>query len=182
MKTYKVLPGKSFLHSGTSYAPGSVVTEKSCGLPEKALTMMTQPERGILIEIDSGEAPVVAAPSGPAKPAGVVETERTDDAGDESVNWREMSKKELVAEAKSRNLSIAASATKDEIIAAIEKHDATPANVMSQFATDPMTLSGQTLDNLNLMVAERTNGAMGPFQTCEEAVAVLCRDFKKPGA
>lgn len=185
MKSYRVRPGKSFLHFGVSHAPGSVVTAASCRLSEVALDMMSKAPRDILEALgDDGPEPFAAKPSGPAKDPGAVVTDRPPEAGDvvEDIDFETLSKSDLKSEAAARRIDAPASWNKSQLIAAIEAHDAKIAQdantPTSKFEKDPATLRGQSLANLNLMLAETTGGKMGPMDTAEECIAVLSKDFK----
>lgn len=50
----------------------------------------------------------------------------------------------------------------------------------SKWDLDPDALRGLSVDQLNVMIRERDENFVVPFETVEECVAHLCADFKPP--
>jgi hypothetical protein len=70
------------------------------------------------------------------------------------------------------------------ITQSISKPAQPPASIVqprSKWDVDPATLEGKTIEQLNVMVAER-DPSIQAFPTAPEAAAFLCQDFNRPDA
>lgn len=182
---FRVAPGcclSAGHRTSALYPEGSVIVPTNLGMtPEETERRVVD---GTLLPVEPS-TPEVRAPNNSAAPveanATAVETERTDDGG-EGIVLEELSKKELVAEAAARGITTKSRWNRADLISAIETHDAAeaaePTHMLTKWSIDPSTLSEHSLDDLNLMIAERSGGSVGPFDTVPECIAQLSMDWK----